>query len=296
MWGRFFDSIGHDDESALSGSNLPRELQTPPPFKDSPLKMGPDSPEVHPDDSASVVDHESNVSFPMLRRGATMASSMGGSVAQSIPAVDDGTYVFKFRTPSARTHRFQARHDNVEHLRDIVAGKLETDPFFAAYNNGNANGNANGTAMTENGDAGEGDALPFAVPNPHDFSMLYTDADGDTVLITSDSDVTDAVKIARNAGHDRVVLLIQGGKGWEDTNAQAEAKAAQINATAKEEVIAVEKLEAAQSDVGSSTNPGAHVPATDDVMGIPRDMILPASIGALAVVIIAVFTISRFSD
>ena len=60
-----------------------------------------------------------------------------------------------------------------------------------------------------------------------------------------------------------------------------------------------EKLEAAPSDGISTPSPPpprANVPASDEIMGIPRDLLLPASIGALAVVIIAVFTISRFSD
>ena len=38
------------------------------------------------------------------------------SLALHLP-VDDGTYVFKSRTPSGRTHRFQSRHDDVKHLR-----------------------------------------------------------------------------------------------------------------------------------------------------------------------------------
>ena len=134
MWGRFFESIGgHDDnESAVSGSGVPTDMHTPPPFPDSPLKHGPQSPEVHPNDSASVMnEHASDVdSFAPRRHGTHGISSMGGSITAAAPPADDGTYVFKFRTPSGRTHRFQARHDNFENLHDIIAGKLSSDPFF----------------------------------------------------------------------------------------------------------------------------------------------------------------------
>ena len=98
-------------------------------------------------------------------------------------AVDDGTYVFKFRTPSNRTHRFQARHDDVENLREIVAGKLESDPFFSVARAASAAADA--ASLTP--DAETLDA--------HDFQILYTDTDGDTVLITTDSDVTDEVSL-----------------------------------------------------------------------------------------------------
>ncbi|TFY73490.1 hypothetical protein EWM64_g10521, partial [Hericium alpestre] len=53
------------------------------------------------------------------RKGSVALPSITG-LASSAPA-DNGTYVFKFRTPSGNTHRFQAHHDSVEHLRDIVS-------------------------------------------------------------------------------------------------------------------------------------------------------------------------------
>jgi hypothetical protein len=211
-----------------------------------------------------------------------------------IPA-DDGTYVFKFRTPSGRTHRFQARHDDVEHLREVVAGKLVTDPFFTEY--------------APPGEEEEGTARP----DPSDFHLSYTDADGDTVVITSDHDVTEAVKIARGAGTDRVVLFVQGGKGWAEAGAgKSEAKAAAVTAAAAQEVREVEKAESLVvpvevKEVAGSATPETVVPVPsphvgrqhghgEEVLGIPKDMLLPASIGALAVVIIGVFTISRLTS
>ena len=288
MWGRFFDSIGQDEDgSAMSGSYRQHtDLHSFP----SPNGLRSPHSEVHPNDSASVVDDRDD------HASAISGFARGGRKgdAHSSAAPDDGTYVFKFRTPSGRTHRFQSRHDNIEHLREIVAGKLASDPFF-----------------TETKDlAGE-------APHPTDFLLSYTDADGDTVLMTSDDDVADAVRIARGAGTDRVVLFIQGGKGWAEAGAEkSEAKAADVRAAAQKEENEVQKAEAAAAVAPATPSAvtAAPIPATvepkatpsdvpkytqggpDDVFGIPKDLLLPASIGVLAVVIIGVFTISRLSS
>ncbi|KAF8971547.1 hypothetical protein BDZ97DRAFT_1650955 [Flammula alnicola] len=288
MWGRFFDSIGHDDgESVLSGSHHPTDLRSFASMNDH-LQQSPHS-EVHPNDSASVMDddHVSALEGYARQKGLSVP---GGAVL--IP-VDDGTYVFKFRTPSGRTHRFQSRHDDVEHLREIVAGKLATDPFFTEYE-------------------APPDEDAAACPDPIDFHLSYTDADGDTVLITSDHDVAEAVKIARGAGTDRVVLFVQGGKGWTEAGAgKSEAKAAEVTAAAAQEAREVEKAEQvatpvpgpaaaivipAKEAVPEPVHRGHHAHGGDEVLGIPKDLLLPASIGALAVVIIGVFTISRLTS
>lgn len=268
MWGRFFDSIGHDDgDSVVSGSHQgPSDIRSLHSLHHlDHVQQSPHS-EVHPNDSASVVDDDPVSALEGYPRQKAAASPA------ALP-VDDGTYVFKFRTPSGRTHRFQARHDDIEHLREIVAGKLATDPFFTEWQ----------PTLESN-----------VRPDPIDFHLSYTDADGDSVLVTSNSDVTDAVSVARKAGTDRVVLFLQGGKGWAEAGAdKSEAKAAAAIAAAQNEVKEVEKLEALAPETNTQLPP---VPAPNqEVFGIPKDLLLPASIGALAVVIIGVFTMSRLT-
>jgi hypothetical protein len=275
MWGRFFDSIGggDDTESAISGSHAAPSLPDFPSHRSglsmSHLAQSPFS-EVHPNDSASVIDDEGSVldGYP---RGKGPAPAIVGAVDTSVP-VEDGTYVFKFRTPSGRTHRFQARDDNLENLRDIVGGKLATDPFFV-------------------------DVDPLQPKSdPFDFQLSYTDADGDAVLMTADNDVADAVKIARNAQVDRVVLFVQGER-WVVAE-KAEVKAAAVI----EEEKVIEQIETSLPAEGIVSAPPAvvHLPSAPPqpelLMGIPKDLVLPASIGALAVAVIAVFTISRLSS
>jgi hypothetical protein len=282
MWGRFFDSIGGGDDTAseVSGSHMPSLGDFPSQRSMLSLSQVQQSPfsEVHPNDSASVVDEEGSVLDGYPRKKSGEVPTLSG-IESSMP-VDDGTYVFKFRTPSGRTHRFQARNDNLENLRDIISGKLASDPHFAEW-------------RTPYEDAPR--------PDPLDFTLSYTDADGDAVLMTSDADVSDAVKIARAAGADRVVLFVQGGKGWDEVEKKSEAKAAEVAAAVREEVKEVEKSEATLPEGVHFTAPAhAHIPppapAPELVMGIPKDLVLPASIGALAVAIIGVFAISRMSS
>ena len=321
MWGKFFDSIGgaadDDNASALSGSHAtndqrPHTPSTPsrPTHKhnNSSFASSPQF-EVLPGDSASAVgvDDSSEV------------GAKGRAASSTAPAevVDDGTYIFKFKTPSGRTHRFQARHDLLENLREIVTGKLETDPFFTE-------------STTE---------TPL---DPAGFTLSYTDDDGDLIHMTSDGDVTDAVKVARAQKTDRVVLFLSGGKSWDEAikaqepvpvpaapsqlfSPPAGQSSRSLAALQEEEPeaapvppapapIAVpqaveEKMTSASVDpatepamappakVHSHSAPvgGAAAAGDGSIAGIPKDLILPASIGFLGVAVLAVFALSRAS-
>jgi len=266
MWGRFFDSIGGGEtESMISGQ--PTDMLSSKHGSMRGIPQLPQSPrsDLHPNDSASVVmEDDGSVLDGYMTKGAPGSQAAFPSLLN----VDDGTYVFKFRTPSGRTHRFQSRHDNHEHLREIVSTKLAIDPFFTTF-------------------APRDESQPL--PDPGDYQLAYTDADGDVVLITSDGDVSDAVKMARSNGQERVVLFIQGGKGWEDATAEKlEAKSAEAATAAQIDTKAIE-----QTEIPLPSLPPA---PTEDVFGIPRDMLLPASIGVLAVSIMVVFTISRLTS
>jgi len=266
MWGRFFDSIGGgESESMISGQ--PTDLLGSKHGSMRGLSQLPQSPrsDLHPNDSASVVMEDDG----SVLEGYTKGGPGSQAAFPSSLHVDDGTYVFKFRTPSGRTHRFQSRHDNYDHMREIVSTKLAIDPFFTNF-------------------VPEDESHPH--PDPSDYQLAYTDADGDVVLITSDGDVSDAVKMARSKGEERVVLFIQGGKGWEGATAEKlEAKAAEAAAAAQ---IETEAIETTEIPLPPSLPPA---PA-EDIFGIPRDMLLPASIGVLAVSVIVVFTVSRLTN
>lgn len=266
MWGRFFDSIGGgESESIISGQ--PTDMLSSKHGSMKGLSQLPQSPrsDLHPNDSASVVMEDDGSVLDVFTKGGPGSQAAFPSLLH----VDDGTYVFKFRAPSGRTHRFQSRHDNYEHMREIVSTKLAIDPFFTNF-------------------VPEDETHPH--PDPSDYQLAYTDADGDVVLITSDGDVSDAVKMARSKGEERVVLFIQGGKGWEDATAEKhEVKVAEAPAVTQ---IEVKTIEDAETPLPAPPPP----PPAEDVFGVPRDMLLPASIGVLAISIVVVFTISRLTS
>lgn len=206
MWNRFWAlgqagtaSVG-DEESMVSGSHRMSEA---PEHPGTPNRYAADgSSDLHPNDSASAVGDGKDDGQSAIGLGA--AGGRGG------PEADDGTYLFKFVTPSGRTHRFQARYDNFETIREIVCIKLSGDPFFEEDSTGGA---ANGDATSSS-----------APPDPNDFTIAYKDDEDDIVLMTADGDVQDSVKTAQKQDRDRVVLLLQGGRGWTEAAArQAEA-------------------------------------------------------------------------
>ncbi|EJU00974.1 CBS-domain-containing protein [Dacryopinax primogenitus] len=267
MWGKFFDSIAHDDnESVMSGSNIQGEPTSPGLPRSPPLVSNMHRSitisEVYPHDSASVVDDDQ--------------PTQNGAASAMMPAdahVEDGTYVFKFRTPSGRTHRFQARHDGYENLRDIVSRKLALDPFFLRKTS-------------------TSDDEQLTMPNHEDFTIMYMDSEGDSVTISADNDVADAVREARSSKQDRVLLIIQGGHGWESSSAEGEKEAKAQAQAAMEVVKELQKPDVELMPVVPT--PGLGI-TEDKVFGIPRDLLLPASVGALAIAIIGVFIVSRMT-
>ena len=316
MWSRFFSSFASagtdgDTESVISDSQpptssvapqtpsgatpaLPRHLR-----QDSQYGNGSTSPsEIHPNDSASVVhDDDEETSEAAAGTGSHKSKLPPAimSTAAAAPAVlpaDDGTYLFKFLSPSGTTHRFVARYDDYSIIRDIIGGKLASDPFFVQHN---------ATKAISTG----------IVLDPMDFIINYTDDDDDLVLLGSDSDLEDGVRTARKQGKDRVLLIIKGGKGWEDAVAStSEQQHSEKKKTAALRAVQEEndddddddqktKVDEDDTDYTSSTtkrktNRKTASKGDDLVLGfLQKDLVLPAAIAFLGVAVIGVFALSR---
>jgi hypothetical protein len=274
-------------------------FQTPTrPFHRSKDSIDTPGSELFPGDSASVINDDNLSDIGGRRRGpGTQASSIG---AAQLPIVDDGTYLFKFVAPGGTNHRFQARYDSHEFLLDIISGKLASDPFFTSAS----------SASTPAAAEGEEPVAAVVVPEPRDFQLSYRDDDGDLVLMTADHDIQDAVETAKKQGKDRVVLHVTGGASWKAAIAAQEAKAEEktpaVSTTKKlvvvEETEEVEKEEGEESEEeevkpAPKKRKGKTVAAKDEeeLIGgvLPKDLLLPASIGFLGVVIAVVFIASR---
>lgn len=290
VWSRFFASLGAaggqdaDTESVASDHHHSSSVAASMPARH-------DSMEIRPGDSASAngADEGSELggtpSRPRHHRNASSVapSSAAASAAPAAPLPDDGTYLFKFLAPGGTTHRFQARYDEVSLIRDIIAGKLASDPFFAPGRVAGAGG------------AG-------ADADPSDFAVSYVDDDGDFVIVTTDRDVADAVATARKANRDRVVLHLRGGKGWEG---QVSGGNRPVVATPAAESAPSLKAIAERDDAEGEDPPAvprkrsARKAAGDDelVMGfLSPHQVLPAAIAFLGVAVIGVFIASRSSS
>ena len=305
MWNRFWNSFGQatsangDDESVVSGSMRPSESNVDPISTPSKSHFAADlSSDLHPNDSASAVGHAVN--------GDDAASGVGQHVASAVEA-DDGTYLFKFVTPSGRTHRFQARYDSYETILEIVCIKLGGDPFFDPVAPATAEREEEGSATA----AAAAVAASVEVPDPNDFQLAYTDDEDDVVLITADGDVQDAVKVARKQGRDRVVLLLQGGRGWEEAAARNSASAASAsnlsgagaaNKRRQREAVeaqlqSVQEEEEREAEEEKGSKParrGRKGEEEELLFGVlPKDLALPAAIGFLGVAVLAAVVVTR---
>ena len=257
--------------------------------------------EIHPNDSASVVnDDPEELSDVVVKKGMAAdgrSRSRGGHSAVDSAAVaaavehDDGTYLFKFLSPSSTTHRFVARHDDFSILKEIISGKLATDPFFTQHHL---------VPLT----ASQSARPPAPALDPADFTVHYTDDDGDLVLLSSDHDLQDSVKTARKQGRDRVLLIIKGGKGWEHVMAQT-AENANIAQSAQQQKKALQSVQEEadredEAEVEKTTTSRKKVKADvgdeELVLGfLSKDMVLPAAIAFLGVAVIGVFALSKSS-
>lgn len=128
--------------------------------------------------------------------------------------------------------------------------------------------------------------------------------------MSADSDVKDAVFVAQKKRQTRVLLIVNGGKGWETVEVvkPTEEKPAVV---IKEENIhqseAVEEVEELEKKIETETNQQlpheAHTsmpankstgPADGEVLGIPRDLVLPAAIAFAGSAVLVAFIGSKF--
>ena len=280
MWNRFWNSFGQGAGSAFgeeSASGVSSSQRMGTDSLMSPTGGAVDiSSDVHPNDSASGVGE-------------------GGS-ALDVPAsseTDDGTYLFKFVTPSGRVHRFQARYDSFETIHEIVLIKLAGDPFFSSVPVSHS-----APAEPIRSDVDDEDRLPLHIftppmpsapqanpPDVKDFTLAYKDDDDDLVLITTDSDVMDSVKVARHQCRDRVLLVLQGGRTWDEAVAKqgvhgGHATVSFATAANRQRQRDMADVQARSVQSSEDREKGQGSPPTDALFGIiPRDMALPAAIG-----------------
>lgn len=268
--------------------------------------------EVMPGDSTSVANADENRS--------TVSSHAAA-----------GTFAFKFNYGN-KAHRFRCEYSSYAVVRDHVRQKIMADHLSLSQS----------YVKVE------------AEEQEHDddnwLNIAYLDDEDDEVLMTCDSDLQDAVELARKQGHDRVRLFVHDAVAEQQQKA-AEVAAAATQASVEESmtttqsgtmdappgqptISAVQQVdneddhdqqhqrslkrhqrhrhEDESSDIESTTSDeedeqvekqrrrhrrrgGKRDAATDLNLPIPQEMLLPAAITFLGVVILGVFTISKLT-
>lgn len=268
-WGKFWMSLDNDSESMVSegGSHRPH---TPghrsllTPDLSRPAVERVDS--VQPNESASHHGDESHSPSPE----PTSAS------------LEDTPFPFKFKAPSGRIHRLHVvASSGVEDLVTNVTAKLGTEVEAVG-----------GRAVVENGKlAASG------------FALSYLDNEGDTVSITTDGDLVDAIAIARRNHHDKVDLFVHDPENPPfpaTTNPQPPITkpltppSSQVRSRRRQ--LADEEDEGDLTAIKKDRRPPLHSMQQDQVIpGVPNEILLPGAIAVLAVAIVGVFAMNRAS-
>lgn len=270
-WNKFWLSMDNDTESMMSGegSNRPhtpghRSIMSPDPSRPGVDRV--DS--VMPNESAS-------------HHGDEDHSEIAAPVSATVP-IEDTPFPFKFKAPSGRVHRLQVLASaGMEELITNVTAKLGAEVDAVG-----------GEAHVEGGKLGKAG-----------FALSYMDNEGDTVSITTDQDLLDAITLARQSSRDKVDLFVHDPgqpplPATVDPRPELSKPPTPPESTLKKDAEADSDSGEEESRRRSRERRQAILPAKEEqlIAGVPNDLLLPGAIVTLAVVIVGVFAVSRASS
>ncbi|CAI6093378.1 unnamed protein product [Clonostachys chloroleuca] len=275
-WNKFWLSMDNETESMVSGDGSQSHRHTNLGSRMMSPDMNRDS--VAPGDSASHVGMESPIRSALP------------DVPEHFPG--EIPFPFKFKAPSGRVHRLQviASH-GIEALVAAVAAKL-----------GNEVEGIGGVPTVEEGKL---DGAGFA--------LSYADSDGDTVSITTDNDLLEAILLARQGHRDKVDLFVHDPEkppvvplatSLHENNAIPTPPASSaVGIRERRSRIYVDDDDDDDEDYDDEASTlhrrrrARNDPLQDQVIaGVPNELLLPGAIVTLAAVIVGVFTISRITS
>lgn len=269
-WNKFWLSMDNDTESVMSGEGSHRPT-TPghssmlsPDLTRPPVERG-DS--VMPNESAS-------------HHGADEDAS------EAIPppsvAPEDAPFPFKFKAPSGRVHRLQViASAGMAELIANVTSKLGSEVEAVG-----------GEAEVDDGRLGKSG-----------YALSYMDNEGDTVSITTDQDLSDAIALARQSRRDKVDLFVHDPSqpplaATVDPRPNLAKPPTPPASLLKDKLAHSSPVESDEEYQTKRSKAKQSTPlATEEqvIAGVPNDLLLPGAIVTLAVVIVGVFAFSRSS-
>ncbi|RKF61954.1 Meiotically up-regulated gene 70 protein [Erysiphe neolycopersici] len=268
-WNRFWLSIDNDADSLMSGdgshhtSGIRSRLMSPE------LSRGLErtvDPSIAPGDSAS---HTGPAS-----RSQSVVTPSPNTPIEEIP------FPFKFKAPSGRVHRIKvAPAQGISEIFTAVISKLGTEIESVG-----------GAPSYQNGKLSDSG-----------FALSYLDDDGDTVSITTDHDLHEAIMLARQNHRDKVDLFVHKP---EDPPINIAFNSLTINSrdvdSPSPRIRERRKKisEESEDEIPTRRSRRHSINQTQEqvIPGVPNDLLLPGAIFTLAIVIIGVFTIARATN
>lgn len=268
-WNKFWLSLDNETESVMSGDGSQHHTNL------GSRIMSPDITRDRPGDSVAPGDSASHAGIESPPR----------SMVDVVLSPDAIPFAFKFKAPSGRTHRLQVvAADGIAVFVDGVNSKLGSEIEAIG-----------GTPVAEEGKIRGG------------YALSYLDDEGDSVSITTDNDLREAIVLARQNRKDKVDLFVH------DPEKPPVAVAVPVPvestiATPVESIAPVvrerrrqqldddeESYDESEDEVAARKSKRTrHVAGQDQVIaGVPNELLLPGAIVTLAAVIVGVFAISR---
>lgn len=268
-WNKFWMSLDNETESMMSGEGGSRPPHTP----DHRSLMSPtmDRPGIH-DRGDSVLPNES-----ASHHGAeTPEHSALGRAAS--PPIETVAFPFKFKAPSGRMHRLQVvASDGMADLVLQVGQKLGSEAETIG-----------GIPEVVDGTVGK-----------TGFALSYLDNEGDTVSITTDRDLLEAINLAHKSHREKVDLFVHDPEQPAIPATLDPQPALPKPPTPPESVLRERRRhESDEEDEEYERRRRSRNQPTEQeqlIAGVPNELLLPGAIVTLAVVIVGVFALSRTS-
>ncbi|KAJ5973761.1 hypothetical protein N7481_010971 [Penicillium waksmanii] len=261
-WNKFWLSMDHESDSMVSGS-ASHQPHTPHRSVMSPdlTRSGYDN-SVLPNESAS-------------HHGGEEHSEVASHQHQQQPA-EDAPFPFKFKAPSGRVHRVNVLatagiSDLVAQVTAKLGSELEAVGGEAAVEEGR---------LSNTG-----------------YALSYMDNEGDTVSITTDQDMLDAINLSRHTRRDKVDLFVHDPTqppipATLDPQPAKPATPVVEQSSPVPEESPVEEPVTKHRPQQSFSSQNQHS-EEQLIAGVPNDLLLPGAIVTLAAVIAGVFILSR---
>jgi len=274
-WNKFWLSLEHETESMVSGEGSHHQSTNM-----GSRMMSPELTRERIVDSVAPGDSASHAG----------AESPAHSAVAATPELPPGDvpFPFKFKAPSGRVHRLQ------------VTATQGMDTFVSNVSDklGNEVDAVGGAPTVEDGKlSGAG------------YALSYLDNDGDSVSITTDHDLLEAILLARHSNRDKVDLFVHDPDKPPVAAVVPLPEPVALPTPPPSSIVRERRRQQYDGDDSEDEDEEEETtslrrarrnrpapPQEQVIGGVPNELLLPGAIVALAVVIVGIFTVTRISS